>query len=178
MKSSCVLLAAVGIVAAQQKFLDVVPKCAVECLTQAVRDGTNCTSIDDSQCICEAANYRGIYSVGQVCVIEACGADVATKELLPAASSFCFQVTGGATAPPVDAASSAVSSVASSAAAASGSAAATAASGSASVTGTPTQAASDTAASVATTTTQPGAAAGVGSLGAFGMLALGALAAF
>ncbi|KXH36349.1 hypothetical protein CNYM01_10792 [Colletotrichum nymphaeae SA-01] len=77
MKYSYILLATAGLAAAQQKFTDVVPKCSIECLTKAVKDGTKCSSIDDSACICEADNYRSIYTVGVNCVLQACGSDVA-----------------------------------------------------------------------------------------------------
>ncbi|KAK2011588.1 hypothetical protein LZ32DRAFT_659582 [Colletotrichum eremochloae] len=176
MKYSYVLLAAAaGLTVAQKKFTDVIPQCSVECLTKAVKDGTTCSSIDDSACICEATNYRNIYTVGVSCVLQACGSDVATGQLLPAAAQFCREVTGGASAPPVGSASASASAVVSSAIAS-----LSAASASASATAAPTAIASGSAASgpAATTTAQPGAAAAVGSMGAFGMLALGALAAF
>ncbi|KAL0944737.1 CFEM domain-containing protein [Colletotrichum truncatum] len=184
MKYSYVLLAAAGLVAAQKKFTDVIPACSKDCLIDAVKKGTPCSSIDDSKCICEATNYRNIYTVGVPCVLAACPADVATGELLPAAAQFCREVTGGATAPPVESASAAVSSAVSSAIASASASASAAASGAASnatasVTGAPTASSgsSGTAATVATTA-QPAGAAAVGSMGAFGMIALGALAAF
>ncbi|KAF9881469.1 hypothetical protein CkaCkLH20_00615 [Colletotrichum karsti] len=175
MKYSFVLLAAAGLAAAQQKFTDVVPECSKECLVEAVKNGTPCTSIDDSKCICEATNYRNIYTVGVSCVLAACGGDVATGQLLPAAAKFCREVTGGASAPPVGSSSAAVSSAVSSAIA-SASGAATSATGSLSVTVTPTGSAA-TAATVASTTTPAAAAASAGSMGVMGILALGALAA-
>ncbi|KAF6815477.1 CFEM domain-containing protein [Colletotrichum plurivorum] len=193
MKSAYVLLAAAGLAAAQKKFTDVIPECSVECLTKAVKDGTTCSSIDDSQCICEATNYRNIYTVGVSCVLAACTADVATGQLLPAAAAFCREVTGGATAPPAESASAAVSSLVSSAAASasasatastSGTASAASGSSSASATGTPTAAASGSGTSTGTgapateTTAQPGGAAAMGSMGAAAMLAFGALAIF
>ncbi|KAF4921625.1 hypothetical protein CGCVW01_v005864 [Colletotrichum viniferum] len=178
MKSSYVLLATLGLAAAQQKFTDVIPECSVKCLTQAVKDGTKCSSIDDSQCICEATNYRNIYTVGVSCVLAACGGDVATGELLPAAAKFCREVTGGASAPPVSSASPAVSSAVSSAIASATSAASNATAG-LTVTSTLTSGATATGSgAAASSTTQAGSAAGIGSMGAFGMLALGALAAF
>ncbi|KZL84539.1 cfem domain-containing protein [Colletotrichum incanum] len=171
MKYSYVLLATAGMAIAQQKFTDVIPKCSVECLTKAVKDGTKCSSIDDSACICEATNYRNIYTVGVPCVLQACSSEVATGELLPAAAQFCREVTNGASAPPVESASASAS--------ASGSAVASGATASPTITVTPTARASGvTASGAATTTAQPAAAAAMGSMGAFGMLALGALAAF
>ncbi|KAI3546656.1 uncharacterized protein CCOS01_10028 [Colletotrichum costaricense] len=183
MKCSYVLLATAGLAVAQQKFTDVVPKCSIECLTKAVKDGTKCSSIDDSACICEADNYRSIYTVGVNCVLQACGSDVAIGQLLPAAGKFCREVTGGASAPPVDSASASASAVVSSAieslssAAASASTAASNATASVSITATPTAGASSTAAA-ATTASQAGAAPAMASMGALGMLALGGLAAF
>ncbi|OHF02906.1 hypothetical protein CORC01_01664 [Colletotrichum orchidophilum] len=183
MKYAYFLLATAGLAAAQQKFSDVVPKCSIDCLTQAVKDGTKCSSIDDSACICEADNYRSIYSVGVNCVLQACGSDVAIGQLLPAAGKFCREVTGGASAPPVDSASASASAVVSSAiaslssAAASASAAASSATASISVTATPTAGASGAAATI-TSTSQAGAAPTLVSMGALGMLALGGLAAF
>ncbi|KAK1496658.1 hypothetical protein CTAM01_08296 [Colletotrichum tamarilloi] len=183
MKCSYVLLATAGLAVAQQKFTDVVPKCSIECLTKAVKDGTKCSSIDDSACICEADNYRSIYTVGVNCVLQACGSDVAIGQLLPAAGKFCREVTGGASAPPVDSASASASAVVSSAiaslssAAASASTAASNATASVSITATPTAGASSTAAA-ATTASQGGAAPALASMGALGMLALGGLAAF
>ncbi|KAK1978692.1 hypothetical protein LZ30DRAFT_691245 [Colletotrichum cereale] len=177
MKYSYVLLAAAaGLALAQKKFTDVVPQCSVECLTKAVKDGTNCSSIDDSACICEATNYRNIYTVGVPCVLQSCSSEVATGELLPAAAQFCREVTGGASVPPVGSASASASAAVSSAAPSLSSAAAAS-----SITAAPTASASGTTASgaaITTTTAQPAAAAAVGSMGAFGMLALGALAAF
>ncbi|KAI3556085.1 hypothetical protein CABS01_13058 [Colletotrichum abscissum] len=183
MKCSYVLLATAGLAVAQQKFTDVVPKCSIECLTKAVKDGTKCSSIDDSACICEADNYRSIYTVGVNCVLQACGSDVAIGQLLPAAGKFCREVTGGASAPPVDSASASASAVISSAiaslssAAASASTAASNATASVSITATPTAGASSTAAA-ATTASQAGAAPALASMGTLGMLALGGLAAF
>ncbi|UQC90057.1 uncharacterized protein CLUP02_15588 [Colletotrichum lupini] len=183
MKCSYVLLATAGLAVAQQKFTDVVPKCSIECLTKAVKDGTKCSSIDDSACVCEADNYRSIYTVGVNCVLQACGSDVAIGQLLPAAGKFCREVTGGASAPPVDSASASASAVISSAivslssAAASASTAASNATASVSITATPTAGASSTAAA-ATTASQAGAAPALASMGALGMLALGGLAAF
>ncbi|EFQ34019.1 CFEM domain-containing protein [Colletotrichum graminicola M1.001] len=172
MKYSYLLFAAIANLAvAQQKLTDVIPKCSVDCLTKAVKDGTNCSSIDDSTCICEATNYRNIYTVGVPCVLQSCSSDVATGQLLPAAAKFCHDVTGGASAPPVESAS----------ASATASLSVASASVSVSVTVAPTASASGSAASGAAataTTAQPAAAAAVGSMGAFGMLALGALAVF
>ncbi|GKT50875.1 uncharacterized protein ColSpa_11056 [Colletotrichum spaethianum] len=167
MKYSYVLLATAGLAVAQQKFTDVIPKCSVECLTKAVKDGTKCSSIDDSACICEATNYRNIYTVGTPCVLQACSSEVATGELLPAAGKFCREVTNGASAPPVESASASASAITSGAVT------------SASATSIPTASASGTVAGgAATTTVQPAAAAAMGSIGAFGMLVFGALAAF
>ncbi|KXH37511.1 hypothetical protein CSAL01_12778 [Colletotrichum salicis] len=183
MKYSYILLATAGLAVAQQKFTDVVPKCSIDCLTKAVKDSTKCSSIDDSACICEADNYRSIYTVGVNCVLQACGSDVAMGQLLPAAGKFCREVTGGASAPPVDSASASASAVVSSAiaslssAAASASTAASNATASISITATPTAGASGTAAT-ATTASQTGAAPALASMGALGMVALGGLAAF
>ncbi|CRK35623.1 hypothetical protein BN1723_014995 [Verticillium longisporum] len=95
MKFALPLLALAGLVAAQtQSLLESVPECARECLGDAVKNGTPC-DLSDDDCICEPDNYRNTYTVGQACVLQACGAVRSIEEVLPAAAGFCAAVTGG-----------------------------------------------------------------------------------
>ncbi|PNH39738.1 hypothetical protein VD0004_g7181 [Verticillium dahliae] len=95
MKFALPLLALAGLVAAQtQSLLESVPECARECLGDAVKNGTPC-DLSDADCICEPDNYRNTYTVGQACVLQACGAVRSIEEVLPAAAGFCAAVTGG-----------------------------------------------------------------------------------
>ncbi|KAM0268867.1 hypothetical protein ACHAQH_009907, partial [Verticillium albo-atrum] len=72
MKFTLPILALAGLAAAQT-LIDSVPECARECLTDALKNGTPC-ELTDSDCICEPDNYRNTYTVGQACVLQACGA--------------------------------------------------------------------------------------------------------
>lgn len=89
-----------------------------------------------------------------------------TEEVLPSAAAFCSDVTGGATAPPVDDSPSATEAAGSGVTSAPSSGDAASASGSASGDNAPA------------TTSQPAGAAAMGSMGGLGMLALGVIAAF
>ncbi|KAF4977307.1 hypothetical protein FZEAL_6130 [Fusarium zealandicum] len=102
MKFAIFALALAGIVSAAEKTMfDVLPECTHDCLAKAIKGSSDCKD-DDSECLCETDNYRNIYSGAEACVLQACGAAKSVEEILPAAASFCYEVTGGATAPPVD----------------------------------------------------------------------------
>ena len=71
-----VLFLSFAVLGAAQLITDVMPECAVDCITEGVLNGTPC-AIEDSDCICEVDNYRNTYSVSQACVLTSCGAAVA-----------------------------------------------------------------------------------------------------
>ncbi|KAJ2891724.1 hypothetical protein MKZ38_000016 [Zalerion maritima] len=73
---------------------DYAPECALDCLTDAISSGTEC-SIDDGECQCIQENYEAIYIVGADCVIDACGSEAAVQEVLPAVGQFCTDVLAG-----------------------------------------------------------------------------------
>ncbi|KAJ4315432.1 hypothetical protein N0V84_008379 [Fusarium piperis] len=157
MKAAFVVFAIAGLASAADKTMfDALPECSHECLTKSIKGSSNCKP-EDSKCLCEVDNYRSIYSGAEACVLQACGAAKSVEDVLPAAAQFCYEVTGGATAPPVDESASAK---------ATGSATKAAES-----TGTPGAAATSSTAS-------PDGAAAMGSIGGFGMMVLGLLAAF
>merc|ERR1712169_53108 len=86
---------------AAQRMSDALPSCAADCLNNGIESATDC-ALDDADCICEVDNYRNTYDAATACVLQACGAAKSLDEVLPAAAKFCSEVTGGATAPPVD----------------------------------------------------------------------------
>lgn len=123
MKASITLLVAVPGLTAAQRMSDALPSCAADCLNNGIESATDC-ALDDADCICEVDNYRNTYDAATACVLQACGAArslgncfhpsfcilsakyvneiTSSDEVLPAAAKFCSDVTGGATAPPVD----------------------------------------------------------------------------
>ncbi|KAM0420982.1 hypothetical protein ACHAPT_011225 [Fusarium lateritium] len=156
MKAAIFVLAIAGLASAAEKSMfDALPECSHECLTKSIKGSSDCKP-EDSDCLCEVDNYRSIYSGAEACVLQACGSAKSVEDVLPAAAQFCYDVTGGATAPPVDEKATAK---------ATGSA-----SKAAEATGTPEASAS--------TTASPDGAASMGSIGGFGMMVLGLLAAF
>ncbi|RMJ18046.1 hypothetical protein CDV36_002307 [Fusarium kuroshium] len=158
MKAAFVVLAIAGLASAAEKTMfDALPECSHDCLTKAIKGSSDCQP-EDSDCLCEVDNYRSIYSGAEACVLQACGAAKSVEDVLPAAAQFCYEVTGGATAPPVDESASVK---------ATGSATTKASES----TGTPEAAATSSTAS-------PDGAAAMGSIGGFGMMVLGLLAAF
>lgn len=121
MKTTICVLAAMACFATAQRMSDALPSCAADCLNSGIKSATKC-SFDDGDCLCEVDNYRNTYDAATACVLQACGAAKALgslipslclvehmlirvvfpDEVLPAAAKFCSEVTGGATAPPVD----------------------------------------------------------------------------
>merc|ERR1712000_66684 len=101
MKASVHLLVAIAGLTAAQRMSDALPSCAADCLNNGIESATDC-ALDDADCICEVDNYRNTYDAVTACVLQACGAARSLDEVLPAVAKFCSDVTGGATAPPVD----------------------------------------------------------------------------
>jgi hypothetical protein len=167
MKYSAVAVAALAALASAQD-ISVFPACSLSCITSAVSSATNCQPTDYA-CVC--SNIDALTAAATPCVIQACGADVATNQVLPATQQFCANVGSGSgscnstttTAPPTNG----------------------------TTTGGPTTAATTTTSrtfpngtvttgTVTPTTTPPpitGAAAGLESLGAVAMLLVGGAAA-
>ena len=81
MKYSAIILAAAAGVVSAISIGDFVPKCSLDCLTNAISTGTKC-ALTDPVCQCQVENYQNIYVVGTTCVINACGSDVAISMLL------------------------------------------------------------------------------------------------
>ncbi|EHK44906.1 hypothetical protein TRIATDRAFT_171091, partial [Trichoderma atroviride IMI 206040] len=84
------LLAAASVagVVAAQSLSDYFPKCSVDCLEEATKQATSC-STTDAVCFCVQSNYEAIYNSGLACVLKDCGNDVAVDKVLPAAIQFC-----------------------------------------------------------------------------------------
>ncbi|KAK0385294.1 hypothetical protein NLU13_7770 [Sarocladium strictum] len=175
-----VVVSALAGFTAAQSMADALPSCATDCLNAGIKSATKC-ALDDAKCICEVDNYRNTYTAATACVLQACGAAKSLDEVLPAAAKFCNEVTGGATAPPVD--ESAPSTTASAAAAAAETSQATTAT-SASVSEAATQTTSKSAdpttesASAASSTDKADAAGSIGPMNVFAMVALGLAAVF
>ncbi|KAM5359157.1 hypothetical protein ACJZ2D_014696 [Fusarium nematophilum] len=159
MKAALFVLAVAGIASAAETMFDALPECSHECLEKSIKGSSSCDP-EDSECLCEVDNYRSIYSGAEACVLQACGAAKSVEDVLPAAAQFCYEVTGGATAPPVDASGSATQTAAGTA------------TESSEATGTPA------AGEATSTTASPDGAAAMGSIGGVGMMILGLLAAF
>ncbi|KAJ9148321.1 hypothetical protein NKR23_g5205 [Pleurostoma richardsiae] len=182
MKFLALVLAAAGLVASQsidQYF----PSCSVDCLEKGVADASDC-NVEDAWCICVYDTYVAVVNAATSCVIQECGADVATGEVLPAAVPYCsaatssHEGTAAATATPSSTGSSTATAVAtttttesaSSESSASSSASESSASGSAA---TPATTAAASTGAVSTTAT-PAAAATAGPIGLAALLAFGA----
>ncbi|KAK3192651.1 hypothetical protein K4F52_001450 [Lecanicillium sp. MT-2017a] len=76
---------------------DYLPECSVKCLDDATTKSTDC-SLDDAVCWCVQSNYEAIYNTGVSCVLQECGLDKATGEVLPAAARFCLDASSSASA--------------------------------------------------------------------------------
>lgn len=201
MKYSVAVVAAVaGLTSAQD--IGIIPACAQPCIISAVQSSTNC-AVTDYPCIC--TNENALIAAASPCVIQSCGADVATGQVLPATQQFCSEVaaagsgsssapasSSSAAAPPSSSAAATTSAAQSSAHSAESSAASSAASypvsshaattssaAAATTVATSTHAASGNATRTAASTTSAvtAGAAVVGSIGSFAMLLLGAVAA-
>ncbi|UKZ61820.1 uncharacterized protein TrAtP1_003079 [Trichoderma atroviride] len=98
MKTTTLLAAAsvAGVVAAQS-LSDYFPKCSVDCLEEATKQATSC-STTDAVCFCVQSNYEAIYNSGLACVLKDCGNDVAVDKVLPAAIQFCSAASSSASA--------------------------------------------------------------------------------
>lgn len=81
MKTTTLLVAAsvAGVVAAQS-LSDYFPKCSIDCLEEATKEATNC-STTDAVCFCVQKNYEAIYNSGLACVLKDCGNDVAVGKI-------------------------------------------------------------------------------------------------
>ncbi|OTB02540.1 hypothetical protein M426DRAFT_264337 [Hypoxylon sp. CI-4A] len=88
--TSTLTLALVTTISAQS--LSDIPQCAVPCIDDARTSSTNC-SANDYACIC--INKDALTSAATSCVLESCGADVATSRVLPAVNAFCEAVQSG-----------------------------------------------------------------------------------
>ncbi|KAI1767981.1 hypothetical protein GGR53DRAFT_480366 [Hypoxylon sp. FL1150] len=69
-----------------------IPRCAVPCIDDARTSNTNCAA-DDYPCIC--SNKATLTTAATSCILQACGADVATNQVLPAVNALCNAVESG-----------------------------------------------------------------------------------
>ncbi|KAI0117985.1 hypothetical protein GGR51DRAFT_555267 [Nemania sp. FL0031] len=69
-----------------------IPSCALPCIDTARTQTTSCAA-DDYKCICD--NINTLTAAATSCVLSACGADVATNQVLPAVQAFCAAVENG-----------------------------------------------------------------------------------
>jgi len=84
MKYSAVAVAALVAVASAQD-ISTIPSCAMPCIEEAAV-AIGCAS-DDYTCICE--NKAELVSAATICVVNACTAPVAIGEVVPATNKFC-----------------------------------------------------------------------------------------
>ncbi|ORY71392.1 uncharacterized protein BCR38DRAFT_328080, partial [Pseudomassariella vexata] len=84
MKYSFAAAALVAVVSAQS--LSDIPSCALPCIDSARTSVTSC-AIDDYKCICDSKDALTGAATG--CVLEACGAEVAAGQVLPAVEALC-----------------------------------------------------------------------------------------
>jgi hypothetical protein len=147
---AAVVLAAV----ARAQSLSDLPECAQPCIADSVESSTDC-EVTDAACICSEDNFALIQGNALACVLDACGQEVATGEVLPASMALCEAAAGGDDAPETTAAPEETT------------AAPTATNGTTTSGPEPTGDAPDPG---------EGSAARFGSVGALVMLALGALA--
>ncbi|KAK4645729.1 hypothetical protein QC761_204130 [Podospora bellae-mahoneyi] len=90
MKYTAALLALAAAVSAQD--ISIFPECSLDCIISGIGSGTSC-ELTDFACVCE--NTQSLITSATPCVLEACGADVALNEVLPAVDEFCAGVGGG-----------------------------------------------------------------------------------
>ncbi|KAI6081987.1 hypothetical protein F4821DRAFT_248122 [Hypoxylon rubiginosum] len=86
------IAAAVLFTVVSAQSLSDIPECAVPCINDARTSSTNCAA-DDYACIC--SNKATLTSAATGCILQACGADVAAGQVLPAVNSFCDAVESG-----------------------------------------------------------------------------------
>ncbi|XXG99567.1 hypothetical protein Hte_005906 [Hypoxylon texense] len=86
------IVAAVLVAIASTQSLSDIPQCALPCIDDARTSSTNCAA-DDYACIC--SNQDVLTTAATSCIIQACGADVAAGQVLPAVNTFCDAVESG-----------------------------------------------------------------------------------
>ncbi|KAK7414342.1 hypothetical protein QQX98_006784 [Neonectria punicea] len=198
MKYAFVALALAAAARAQSR--DDIPECAIDCLDEGIESETSCSTTDYT-CVCK--DFSKVQAVATSCVIDACGADVAVNDVLPAVQALCEAVESGggeSSAAETSAAETSAVEETSSAAAETTSAAAETTTEAAEPTTTTTEAVEETTSeaveettsaaappaatpnattpgtSEPTETTVTGAAAALGSIGGLAMLVLAAFA--
>jgi hypothetical protein len=185
MKASAVLVAAAAAVVSAQSDacqLTSIPSCALPAIQAAVSSATKCATTDYA-CVC--ASQQALTGAATPGVLQACGQDTAINKVLPAVQAFCSAITSGKCASGSTSSSSAAQPSSTSTAVVATSTVTPTMSLSTTVyatttsapTGAPTYSANGTSSGKPTTAVTAGAAI-VGSVGSFGMLVLGALAAF
>ncbi|KAL2829444.1 hypothetical protein BDW59DRAFT_159034 [Aspergillus cavernicola] len=87
MKLSIISALAMTTLAASQTINDV-PKCAIPCLDNAIKSQTSC-GVKDYACVCKEENFSKVQGAATSCVTDACGADVALNQVLPATQKLC-----------------------------------------------------------------------------------------
>ncbi|KPM37834.1 hypothetical protein AK830_g8741 [Neonectria ditissima] len=90
MKYAFVALALAATARAQSR--DDIPKCALDCLDKGIESETSCSTTDYT-CVCK--NFSKVQAVATSCVIDACGADVAVNDVLPAVQALCKAIASG-----------------------------------------------------------------------------------
>ncbi|OIW29437.1 hypothetical protein CONLIGDRAFT_680286 [Coniochaeta ligniaria NRRL 30616] len=88
MKYSAVIVAALAAVASAQD-ISIFPACSLPCITDAISSATNCSATDYA-CVC--SNMDALTAAATGCVVDKCGIDVATGQVLPATKQFCANV--------------------------------------------------------------------------------------
>lgn len=78
MKYTTAILALATAASAQD--LSIFPECSLKCIQDAVPQASSC-DVDDYACVCD--NIDAIQAKATVCVVEACGSDVAIGTCLP-----------------------------------------------------------------------------------------------
>ncbi|KAK9438590.1 Extracellular membrane protein, CFEM domain protein [Metarhizium brunneum] len=91
MKFLAIASLAMASLAAGQSLADL-PSCALDCLNDAVKQGTTC-SATDLPCIC--SKFDVIQGAAAGCILSACGQDVALNEVLPATQKLCANAGSG-----------------------------------------------------------------------------------
>ncbi|KAB5576043.1 hypothetical protein GE09DRAFT_1053496 [Coniochaeta sp. 2T2.1] len=106
MKYSAVIVAALAAVASAQD-ISIFPECSLPCILDAISKATSCQATDYA-CVCK--NMDALTAAATGCVVEKCGFEVATGQVLPATKEFCANVPaagGSSSAAPVETTSSA-----------------------------------------------------------------------
>lgn len=81
MKTNTLLFAAsMAVTVAAQSLSDYFPQCSIDCLEDATKKATSC-STTDAVCFCVQSNYEAIYNQGLTCVLKDCGNDVAVGKI-------------------------------------------------------------------------------------------------